>query len=261
MDKLVIEDSNTGYQFFSTLAGSDCVPSGGFVNGTPRGGKSRVVNMMHKQCSLTIRPVVAIADGAAYGGEWEYIVLNSMLTSNSYFYLYESFEWLLLHTPNIYANPRVRELVDNPQVESTQFLSWERYFTKLLETSSRGIKGFEYTKSSLPSGYLNPANVKALLVYMPEISFEKWLSSKDMLEFDGYTYEYKPLNDCLSLFNANATKIRCALGYYGADKTREIVFYAPSLRKIYYTKPELRGKSGFKGVRLTKEQVRQHFRI
>lgn len=260
-NRVITEDSNTGYQFFTHLIGTACAPCGSKVDNRLQGGKAELLNCISRFKKSGVSDVLFIADGAAFGAELEYLWVQSLIIPRFYFYLYESFEWLLLHTPNIYANPRVRELVDNPQVESTQFLSWERYFTKLLETSSRGIKGFEYTKSSLPSGYLTSTNVKALLSYMPEISFEKWLSSRDMLIFEGYTYEYKPLNDCLALFNKNASKMRCAMGYYGADKTREIVFYAPSVRKIYFTKPELQGKTGFKGVRLTKEQVRQHFRI
>ena len=259
-DKIVIEDSNTGYQFFSHIAGSDCIPSGGIINDVPQGGKSKIVNMMSKQCKSTVKPVIAIADGAAFGAEFEFAVLNSLFTDNAYYYLYESFEWLLLHTPTLYSNSKVKSLVDNPRVESTKYLSWERYFTKLLETCSRGIRGFEYTKSTLPSGYLQPAVVQALLARMPEISFDKWLNKPEILSFEGYTYEFKSLEACLALFRRNASKMRCAKGYYMMNKTPAVVFYSPSERKIYYTRSELKGLSGFRGVRLTKEQVSTIFK-
>ena len=254
-DKLVIEDSNTGYQFFSHVLGDNCIPSGGIINGKPQGGKAKIIKMMLKQCNLTHRPVVAIANGAAFGAEFEYIVLTGLLLDNAYYYLYESFEWLLLHTPTLYVNSKVKALTDSPYVDSSKYLSWERYFTKVLETASRGVRGFEYTKSSLPSGYLQPGVVKALLSYVPEISFDKWVTSPKLLSFDDYTYEYRSLDSCLALFRKNASKIRCAKGYYVASKIPAVVFYSPSEQKVYFTQSKFAGLNDFTGIRLTKEQV------
>ena len=262
-DMVVLEDSGSGYDFFKHVLGDKCKHIGELISSKDRtGGRSKVAKWL-KSLFVTDTRILISADGAAFGGELDYIWLDIQLCPNIRFYLYESFEWLLLHTPVFWRDARIRTLVCNPVVDSKIFLSWERYFTALLVKISRGRVGLAYSdsKSSLPSGYLAPNIVKSLLDYMPEIDLVEQSTALGMLNFDGYTYEYKPLNDCLALFNKNASKMRCASGYYGADKTRDIVFYAPSVRKIYFTKPELQGKSGFRGTRLTKEQVRRYFRI
>lgn len=91
---LITEDSKTGYQFFSFVAGDACIPSGGFNGkGNPQGGKealARTVNRLAVQHKT--EKILGIADGAAYGGELDNIWLSTTLYPNARYYLYESFE-------------------------------------------------------------------------------------------------------------------------------------------------------------------------
>lgn len=184
--KLVTEDSNSGYQFFSAIAREDCIPGGGFSSsGKPNTScKEKIVTQVEILCKSNEDSVLVIADGAAYGGEIDSLCLLSRIYPNVRYYLYESFEWLLLHTPVFYKQKGIKSAVEYPQVASESFLSWEKYFTNLLIGSSRGIKKYAYSssKSKLPEGYLEPATMRVLLQYIPEVSFERWIPEQSYTE-------------------------------------------------------------------------------
>lgn len=82
--------------------------------------------------------VLAIADGAAFGSEMDRVMKLLDKKKNIVLYLLESFEWLILKS-DILNDKEVREiLMDVSQyVESSEYFSWERYFTTLLIEKTR----------------------------------------------------------------------------------------------------------------------------
>lgn len=82
--------------------------------------------------------VLVIADGAAFGSEMDRVMKLLDKKKNIVLYLLESFEWLILKS-DILNDKEVREiLMDVSQyVESSEYFSWERYFTTLLIEKTR----------------------------------------------------------------------------------------------------------------------------
>ena len=74
-----------------------------------------------------------IADGAAIGAEMNLLSNKIEEKQNVHLYLPESFEWLILNS-DLLQDKEVRKILENPEdyIDSTEFFSWEQYFTKLL---------------------------------------------------------------------------------------------------------------------------------
>ena len=72
-----------------------------------------------------------IADGAAFGSEMDRMI--KLCTRNIIMFLPESFEWLILSS-GVVQDAEIREILENPSnyIESSEYFSWERFFTKIL---------------------------------------------------------------------------------------------------------------------------------
>ncbi|MCD7715063.1 MAG: translation initiation factor 2 [Lachnospiraceae bacterium] len=144
-ETVLVEDSNSGFDFFNAVCkqkGKDCISAGGKSN-----IKRILAEMQGKQ-------VCVIADGAAIGAEMRdlFILASKNLSIN--LYLPESFEWLILNS-NVIADSEIRQILDHAEdyVESNQFFSWERYFTKLLVDKTQNSY-LKYQKTKLNENYL-----------------------------------------------------------------------------------------------------------
>lgn len=144
--KLIVEDSNSGYEFYEGLSGTENwkVESAD--------GKSNIFEAILR--NLKEEKVLVVADGAAFGPEMDRIMKLLKNRENIALYLPESFEWLILKS-DILRDSEVREILAEPQkyIESEQYFSWERYFTALLveKTSDSYLK---YAKRKLNPVYL-----------------------------------------------------------------------------------------------------------
>ena len=78
-----------------------------------------------------MKKVVIIADGAAFGSEMDRMI--KLCTRNIIMFLPESFEWLILSS-GVVQDAEIREILENPSnyIESSEYFSWERFFTKIL---------------------------------------------------------------------------------------------------------------------------------
>ncbi len=144
-ETIIVEDSNSGYEFFSALCdkeGMKCVSAK---------GKSNVYAAI-RDCEDEV--VLVVADGAAFGPELER-ALSLRKVKNVMYFLPESFEWLILKS-GLIESSEVQDVLEHPQdfIESSKYFSWERFFTALLvdETKEGYLK---YTKSKLNKNYLN----------------------------------------------------------------------------------------------------------
>ena len=157
-DKLLVEDSNSGYEFFEAVSKEKSIAC------LSTGGKSNLYK--HLQ-SLGAEPsVCVVADGAALGAEMARLHSWSKDKENVLIYLPESFEWLILGA-GILDSHEVREILAQPEdyIESKDFFSWEQFFTRLLEDKTAGTP-FQYGKKKLNPVYLHERNKRKIVAAM-----------------------------------------------------------------------------------------------
>lgn len=156
---VVMEDSNSGFEFFSAL----CSASG--VRCASAHGKTNIYDMVREAAESDI---LVIADGAAFGPEMTYLVLPRRFKSIKLF-LPESFEWLVLCS-GLFPDAEVQKMLLNPAkyIERSDFFSWEQFFTAELVERSRDSY-LAYSKSKLNTAYLDEKAVQAIKGTLPEL--------------------------------------------------------------------------------------------
>lgn len=156
---LVVEDANSGYQFWENVCGSEnCICAGGNAN-----IYNTLVNIKNNSVPLTV-----IADGAAFGAFIEGILSIAEIRKDVSIYLPESFEWLILKA-GVIDSANIRDILSSPEnyIESSRFFSWERFFTELLkdETADDPVK--KYNKSQLAAFYLQKKSIDKIKNVIP----------------------------------------------------------------------------------------------
>lgn len=143
---VLVEDSNSGYEFFANLK----MKSGCRV--ISAGGKSNIFAELMKDPE---HDILVIADGAAFGPEMDRIMKLVVRKKGIILYLPESFEWLIL-TSGLIADKNLNGILDRPEnfIESSQYFSWERYFTELLVSLTKD-SWLKYSKRKLNEVYLH----------------------------------------------------------------------------------------------------------
>lgn len=161
-DCVIVEDSNSGYEFFQNI----CSRYG--INCVSANGKSNVYRCI---CQADAETILVIADGAAFGPEMEKIV-GLQKAKNVILYLPESFEWLILKS-DLIRDGEVHQILEKPSdfVESSEYFSWERFFTQLL-IQKTGNTYLKYRKAELNPVYLQEHETEMIMETMPEINFE-----------------------------------------------------------------------------------------
>lgn len=152
-EMVVVEDSNSGYDFFKavTAGGIDCVSAG---------GKTKIKRTVTDNEG---KKLLVIADGAAFGPEMGELYLYMQKHPEVNLYLPESFEWLILKSGLIDGN-RISDILEHTEdfLESSEYFSWERFYTKLLISETEGTY-LQYSKQKLNTVYLNPNEKEAIL--------------------------------------------------------------------------------------------------
>ncbi len=146
VEKLITEDSNSGFQFFRNICERD-----GRITCISAQGKS---NIFAESANHLDENVLIIADGAAFGSEMEKMMQLMEEYSNIVLYLPESFEWIILKSGVIEDNG-IAEMLEYPEnyIECKDFFSWERYFTTQLIQSTQGSY-LKYSKKQLNPVYV-----------------------------------------------------------------------------------------------------------
>ena len=155
---LIIEDSKSGYQFFSSaIQDKQCISAN---------GNSNIYNAILK-LDITDMAYV-IADGAAFGAFIDRVLQLKEEGYNLGFYLPESFEWLVLKA-GVVDVANVAQVLQSPEeyIESSIYFSWERFFTDFLEKESNGTIA-EYHKDKISDFYLEGKNKDKILDCMPK---------------------------------------------------------------------------------------------
>ena len=162
-EKILTEDSNSGYQFF------DAVCTEHQMQCDTANGKSNVFSYLkvHKD-----EKILVIADGAAFGPEMDRVLQLVQTRENLVLYLPESSEWLILSS-GILKDVEIVQILRTPSnyIDSKKYFSWERYFTELLtEKTSRTY--LNYTKKTLNEAYLNDGTKNAILRQMGKLKID-----------------------------------------------------------------------------------------
>lgn len=150
---LITEDSNAGYQFFSGVSSEK-------VTCISANGKSGILGKMKEYDSDRI--ILVVADGAAFGSEMNRFDFYMREHANIRLFLPESFEWMILDS-GLIKNSKLASILASPSdyIESSEFFSWERFFTHLLTDMSKGTY-LQYSKNKLNPSYLSDT-VKSIL--------------------------------------------------------------------------------------------------
>jgi hypothetical protein len=159
--KLLVEDSNAGYQFFSALSekkGIECITAQGAGN---------IFEML--QTDDKKNGVTVIADGAAFGSQMEKVYQLLLRNAGIQLYLPESFEWIILSS-GVLNDKEVKSILENPAdyIDSQEYFSWENYFTHLLveRTTDTYLK---YSKTRLNPVFLQGQICDKIVAALPDL--------------------------------------------------------------------------------------------
>ena len=167
---LLVENRNAGYQFYQkSLTGIECISANGNSNIFP--------------CLLGLpreSDILVIADGASFGAFVDEVVKAASEYANLGMFFPESFEWMLLKS-GLLEDAKIEDILKHPEdfIDSSAYVNWERYFTKLLEESTMETPYRRYHKDDLPDYYTLPRNTKKIFQTMPESlqqSLKKYMS-------------------------------------------------------------------------------------
>lgn len=153
-EKIIVEDTNSGYEFFKSVAsdyGIECESAG---------GKTKLFSKLSDSAG---KKICVIADGAAIGPEMDVLYKTALKNGNIKLYLPESFEWIILSS-GLVEDKEVKGILEAPEnyIESQTYFSWERFFTKMLVDKTEGTY-LKYQKSKLNLAYLHEKNKRIIL--------------------------------------------------------------------------------------------------
>ena len=159
LDEIIVEDSNSGFQFFEGIAKDNN------VSVISAFGKSNIYKTIVDESGIRL----VVADGAAFGSEMDRISKLINIDKDIILYLPESFEWLILKSGVIDGN-RIKEIIAHPEdyIDSKEYFSWEQYFTSLLIRETEGTY-LKYTKSKLNDVYLHEREKEKILDAMERV--------------------------------------------------------------------------------------------
>jgi len=129
-------------------------------------GKTRIPQLIQE---LSSQKVLIIADGAAFGPEMARTVETAERRGETAIFLPESFEWLVLRAGLIQYSG-MDQILENPAeyIESSEYFSWEQYFTSLLTKITQGT-WLRYSKRRLNPAYKTEKVQKQILKLVQKI--------------------------------------------------------------------------------------------
>lgn len=155
-DQVVVEDSNSGYEFFHHVFGEKCISAN---------GKSNVKHHLLNQSGK--KSILAIVDGAAFGPEMQAcMAIIRALGEKGSIFAPESFEYLILQSNIVDVEQDVLAHTYD-HADSARYFSWEEFYTWYLTERSRGTV-YQYLKRKLPQSYLTEGAVNKLKSVIPD---------------------------------------------------------------------------------------------
>lgn len=153
-EKIIVEDSNSGYEFFKNVSTEKKITC------LSAEGKSNLFSLIKKENN---KEICVVADGAAIGPEMNRLYKETLRKKNIHLYLPESFEWLILKS-GLISQKEIRKILEEPEkyIDSKEYFSWERFFTKILITETEKTY-LKYSKSKLNPNYLHEKNKERII--------------------------------------------------------------------------------------------------
>lgn len=159
VDNIITEDKKAGYQFFSKVYDCNCFSSG---------GNSSIIKPLEEIPDN--EDTLIVADGAAFGSQVKTLEEFTRYRNNIKVFLPESFEYLIL-SAKIFGNHNkmIEKILENPSdyIDSKKFISWERYFTSLVEDISKYYAYASYDKTNLKRFYQEGINKDKIASQIP----------------------------------------------------------------------------------------------
>lgn len=164
MQNVIVEDSNSGFQFFSHIfaESSVCHADG---NG----------NILQKLQETGNMDTLAIADGAAFGAMMENCLeyIAAQTGQRIAIWLPESFEYLILKSEVVISKELNTILASvSDYVDSKEYESWEQYFSGLLTLLTENTP-YQYSKRTLNEIYLHEKNAEKIVNQFPGVVKDK----------------------------------------------------------------------------------------
>ena len=158
---VITEDSKTGFEFFKKVCDKARIKC---LSGE---GRDCLVNLVIDRKEK----VLIIADGAAFGCAMRAMMKVLDEHADYTLYLPESFEWLLLKS-GVIKDSSLPDILEHTSdyVESTEYISWERFFTWLLgKLTLDNPYVTHYSKiGKVPKAFLADNNIEKVLQQMPD---------------------------------------------------------------------------------------------
>lgn len=122
---MILTEDSVGYQMFHAICAENKISCASAA------GKSNIASYLLSNKSDRI---FAIVDGAAFGADIKSVTHALTINTRSYIWTPESFECLILQS-GIFHEETLQKILNSPSeyIESDNFSSWERFFTRLLE--------------------------------------------------------------------------------------------------------------------------------
>lgn len=114
-----------------------------------------------------------IADGAAPGSEIKDMHEYLSAVHDTILYAPESFEWLLLRA-DVIPGADSAQILSQPEnyIDSSEYASWEQYFTQYLADMTKDHPLWCYSKKKLPAIYLSARVLRAAKKFMQLIIWD-----------------------------------------------------------------------------------------
>ena len=157
---LYTDATNAGYQMFHAICAENKISCASAA------GKSNIARYL---LSNKNDRIFAIVDGAAFGADIKSVTHALTINTRSYIWTPESFEYLILQS-GIFHEETLQKILNSPSeyIESGNFSSWERFFTRLLEELTKNTI-YAYNKKHLNPNYLTRGNLEKLKQTLPVI--------------------------------------------------------------------------------------------
>lgn len=166
-DKIITEDSNSGYKFFKLVAGDKCRAAK---------GRSKFVSQASELFKLKQKYLI-IADGGAFGGDINQVIytLSRLNLPGFAFYLPDSFEEVLLHSLIFKNKSEIINRLREPwnYIDYSKCISFEQFYTDLL-ISSASAMDFAYSKTGpLSNRFTSEVNQKHIISQIQHVDFRR----------------------------------------------------------------------------------------
>ena len=172
-DLVITEDRKAGHKFWKEVFAMYNIPC------ISAKGRSNIYNVLRENRG---KRIFVIADGAAFGCEMERVYYQLRLNSKIKLFLPESFEWIILNSGLIHGDD-IEAVLEHTEdyADSTQYPSWERFYTEYLVTKSANTL-FSYKKEHLNSVYLKEENKTKILNNIPIKDITKPIDNVELIE-------------------------------------------------------------------------------